>query len=107
MVRACTAALEVAPALLPFRTEVHTCCSTGIVKLSRIGVTDPQHAGHTMGLERRIFGVGEPSFRQLDRAGGGIDRAFLSVVDNEGWGMFLGSRSRSVTSDRDDASIVI
>ena len=33
------------------------------VKLSRIGLTDPQHAPFTTGLEPIILGVGRPSFR--------------------------------------------
>ena len=34
----------------------------GIVKLSRIGLPDPQHARLTKGLEPIILGVGQPSF---------------------------------------------
>ena len=33
------------------------------VKLSRIGLTDPQHGLFTTGLEPIILGVGQPSFR--------------------------------------------
>ena len=35
----------------------------GIVKLSRIGLTNPQHARGTTGFEHIILGVGQPSFR--------------------------------------------
>ena len=35
----------------------------GIVKLSRIGLTDPQQGRFTTGLEPIILGVGQPSFR--------------------------------------------
>ena len=40
----------------------------GIVRLSRIGLTDPQHAWFTTGLEPIILGVSPPSFHQLDSA---------------------------------------
>ena len=36
-------------------------CMWGIVKLSRIGLTAPQHARFTTGLEPIILGVGQPS----------------------------------------------
>ena len=37
-----------------------------IVKLSRIGLIDPQHARLATGLEPIILGVGQPSLSQLD-----------------------------------------
>jgi len=35
----------------------------GIVNLSRIGLTDPQHTGFTTGRKPIILGVGQASFR--------------------------------------------
>ncbi|MEO2195606.1 MAG: hypothetical protein ABGY72_05880, partial [bacterium] len=35
----------------------------GIVNLSKIGLTHPQHTGFTTGRKPIILGVGQPSFR--------------------------------------------
>ena len=43
--------------------DIDLALREGIVKLSRIALTDPQHARFTTGLEPIILGVDRPSFR--------------------------------------------